>query len=99
MIEVMKDRRREKYFGKQNLWHRFLAYAQSSSFCKYLIDTYGIKNFFAIYDKPYEDHDFEVVYGQSGQALIDEWHAYLRRQDLDLRRAKRIYRRIRKFTR
>ena len=99
MADIMRDRKRQKYFGKQNLWHRFLAYAQSSSFCKYLIDTYGVKKFLSIYDRPYEDQDFEAVYGQSGQALANEWQAYLRSQDFDVTRAKRIYRRIRKYTR
>ena len=99
MIDVMRDRRREKNFGKNNPWHRFLAYAQSSSFCKYLIDTYGIRKFLTIYDQPYEDQEFQAIYGKSGPAMVNQWHAYVRGQDLDLRRAKRIYRRVRNFTR
>ena len=99
MIEIMRDRRREMYFGKRNLWHRFLAYARSSSICKYLIDTYGIRKFLAIYEQTNEDQEFQAVYGQSGPAMVTEWQAYVRAQDFDLRRARRIYRTIRKFTR
>jgi len=99
MIEVMKDRRRETYFGKRNLWHRFLAYAQSSSFSTYLIDTYGIQKFIAIYNQAYEDQDFQAAFGKSGPALVADWQSHVRAQTLNLRRARRVYRNIREYTR
>ena len=99
MLEVMRDRRRKNFFGKGNLWHRFLAYAQSSSFCKYLIDTHGITKFLAIYDKPFEEQDFQPVYGQPAPALVTAWHTHIHAQRFDLDRARQIYRNIRNFTR
>ena len=99
MLEVMKDRRRKNFFGKGSLWHRFLAYAQSSSLVKYLIESHGIQKFLAIYDKPYEAQDFGSVYGISASSLVAAWHGHVRRQPLKLEKARRIYRNIRNFTR
>jgi hypothetical protein len=98
MENIMRERRRQNHFSMKNKWNRFLAYAQSSSFCTYLIDTYGIKKFFAIYDQPYEDQDFKTVFGRSGPDLVTAWQTHIRTQNFDLRRARRMYRNIRKFT-
>lgn len=99
MIDVMRDRRRQNFFGKRSLWDRFLAYAQSSSFVKYLIDTYGIKKFLAIYDIPFEEQNFESVYAKAAPSLVTEWQNHILTQDLDTTRARKIYRNIRNFTR
>lgn len=48
------------------------AYTLMGSFCRYLIDTYGIERFKALY----RTGDFSV-YGKSADELISEWESFL----------------------
>jgi hypothetical protein len=96
MAEVMKDRGRKRYFGLQTPWERWLAYAQSASFCRYLIETYGVEKFLSIYDLPFESIDFRGVYGRSVDSLIVQWTDSLDRLTFDLAAARRTYASFRK---
>lgn len=73
MLEVMRDRNRGKYFGLRTPWERWLAYTQSTSFCRYLIEGYGRQTFLKHYDAPFETIDFEGLYGKTATTLIDDW--------------------------
>ena len=94
MLDVMKDRNRNKYFGMNSPWERWLAYTQSTSFCRYLIEKYGMDNFFVIYDKRFERINFLKPYGKSSDELVSEWKIYLSLLDVGTARARRIYRRV-----
>ena len=99
MIQVMKDCDRIGPFGRGNRWERWLAYTQSSSFCKYLIDTHGLKKFMAVYDKPFEEQDFQDAFGKPAGRLIGDWLTMIRSLDRDMTRPRRIYRRFSNFAR
>lgn len=77
MLEVMQDRRRARYFGLRNPWERWLAYTQSTSLCRYLIETYGAEKFLRLYDRPFEAIDFNALYGRSAQEVIDDWLGFV----------------------
>ena len=99
MIQVMKDRDRRGVFGRGHRWDRWLAYTQSSSFCKYLIETYGFQKFMAVYDQTYEKQDFQGAFGKPVDRLIEEWLTMIRTLDRDLTISRRIYRRFSDFAR
>lgn len=91
MAAVMADRSRQKYFGKQNPWVRWHAYAQSSAFVGYLIGKYGTTPFHAIYNRAVEDMDFEAAFGQSKDALIADWLGSISRQTAPSEQEQRLY--------
>ena len=83
MALVMRDRNRQTYFGTRTPWERWLAYTQSTSLCRYLIERYGKELFVQLYDVPVELVDFERLYGKTGGMLVDEWLSYVRALPLD----------------
>ncbi len=91
MADVMADRSRQKYFGKQDPWLRWRAYAQSSSFVGYLIGKYGTTPFHTIYNKAVEDMDFDAAFGRSKDRLIADWIASVRQQKPPTDRARKLY--------
>lgn len=99
METVMKDRDRGLYFGLSTPWARWRAYAQSTSFCTYLIDKYGMKRFLKLYDKPIEAIDFRRVYGRTGQRLLAEWRTMARRHDGGRAAARKIFERMKRTRR
>ena len=76
-----------------------LAYTQSSSFCNYLIETYGLKKFMALYDQAFEKQNFQGSFGKPVSGLIDDWLTMIRTLDRDLTISRRIYRRFSNFAR
>ncbi len=50
-----------------------ISYVLAGSFCRYLIDTYGIRNMMLVY----RSNDYDAIYGQSLEALITEWRVFL----------------------
>lgn len=94
MLEVMRDRRREKYFGIGNLWDRWRAYSQATSFTRYLIESYGMGVYLKLYDRRLEDIDFNRLYGKPAEQLVSEWRQSLKAMNLDLERPQRAYRRM-----
>ena len=56
-----------------------LRYAVSGSFTSYLIDTYGLPAWLALYDNANVRVDFEGTYGRSLAALEQEWRAVVGR--------------------
>lgn len=95
MLAVMRDRRRGKYFGLGTPWERWIAYTQSTSFTRYLIDRYGAERFFKIYDQPVEAMDFAGLYEKSVEALIEEWSRFVTDLPNDTSAARAVYRRMR----
>lgn len=90
MLEVMRDRKRAKYFGLRTPWERWVAYAQSASFSRYLIERYGPPRFFALYHMPFEAIDSGGLYGQTAEALIDDWLGHVSQLPGDTARARAI---------
>src|SRR4029453_2862732 len=76
MALVMQDRNRRTYFGTRTPWERWLAYTQSTSLCRYLIERYGKELFVQLYDVPVELVAFERLYGKPIEMLVDEWLSY-----------------------
>jgi len=99
MIRVMKDRGRIGAFGSSNRWERWIAYSQSSSFCKYLIETHGLRKFMAVYDKPFEEQNFQGIFGKPVERLVEDWLIMIRTLDRDLTASRNIYRRFSNFMR
>ena len=97
MTRVFEDRDRRGVFNYGDRWTRWLAYTQSSSFCTYLIETYGLKKFMMVYDQPYESQDFERAFGKTADKLVDDWLAAIRRLDRDLTVSRTMYRRFNDF--
>ena len=91
MLEVMKDRRRRKYFGIGTKWERWLAYVQSTSFCRYLIEKYGMDKFLKIYNLAFETMDFPEIYGKNSLELVSEWEAYISQLDVNTSKARRKF--------
>ncbi|NKB48380.1 MAG: hypothetical protein GKS02_03335 [Alphaproteobacteria bacterium] len=91
MADVMADRNRQKYFGKQDAWRRWQAYAQSSAFVGYLIGKYGTTPFHAIYNRAVEDMDFDDAFGQPKDKLIADWIETLFGQSEPSAEGQRIY--------
>jgi hypothetical protein len=83
MDYVMRDRNRQMYFGTRTPWERWLAYTQSTSLCRYLIERYGKERFVQLYDVPVERVDFERLYGKTAGMLVDEWLSHVRALPLD----------------
>ena len=54
-----------------------LSYVLMGSFCRYLLDRYGIVRFKELYG----GSSVEKVYGKSYQSLVDEWQSFLDRID------------------
>ena len=52
-----------------------ISYVLAGSFCRYLIDRYGIRLMMRLY----ESGEYEKLYGRSLDALIREWHSFLDR--------------------
>lgn len=50
-----------------------VSYVLAGSFCRYLMDTYGMRPVMQVY----RSNDYERAFGKSLHALIDEWHAFL----------------------
>ncbi|MBI3326689.1 MAG: hypothetical protein HYZ81_08310 [Nitrospinae bacterium] len=94
MLAVMRDRNRGRYFGTRTPWERWLAYTQSTSFCRYLIDTYGMDTFLRLYDKPLEAMDFPQLFGKGPEELVADWETYLGHLDVDIARAHQIFKNL-----
>jgi len=56
-----------------------VSYVLAGSFCKYLIDRYGIRKMMQLY----RSVDYRTVYGRSLNQLMQEWQGYLDRVSLD----------------
>ncbi len=50
-----------------------ISYVLAGSFCRYLIDTYGIRNMMLVY----HSNDYDAIYGKPLEALIAEWRVFL----------------------
>ena len=87
MLEVMKDRNRGEFFGLRPPWERWLAYTQSTSLCRYLIEAYGKERFFKIYNMPFGAIDFEGIYGKKIEVLLNDWLRYVSELSVDARKA------------
>ena len=64
--------------GLMTVWgfasrHASVSYVQAGSFCRYLMDRYGIRTLVHVY----RDADYEAVYGRSLGELMEEWHRFL----------------------
>jgi hypothetical protein len=91
MRDVMRDRNRTKYFGLSTPWERWIAYTQSTSFCRYLIEAYGQEKFFKLYDRPVEAIDFAGLYGKTAEVLVNEWLSYVTERSADTAKARAIF--------
>ena len=56
-----------------------ISYVLAGSFCRYLIDRYGIRKMAQVY----RNGDYDTVYGRPLDALIEEWHHSLDRIPID----------------
>jgi tetratricopeptide (TPR) repeat protein len=56
-----------------------VSYVLAGSFCRYLIDRYGMRNLLLVY----RSLDYRAVYGRSLEELSREWETYLDRVPLD----------------
>jgi hypothetical protein len=56
-----------------------ISYVLAGSFCRYLIDRYGIRKMTQVY----RNGDYGAVYGRPLDALIEEWHHSLDRIPID----------------
>ncbi len=70
--------------GIMSLWgfasrQSSVSYVMAGSFCRYLIDRYGMRNLTLVY----RSLDFSGVYGRSLPELAVEWEGYLDRVPLD----------------
>jgi hypothetical protein len=90
MLEVMKDRNRGEFFGLRTPWERWLAYTQSTSLCRYLIEAYGKERFFKIYNMPFGAMDFEGIYGKRIEVLLGDWLRYVSELSVDARKAEAV---------
>jgi hypothetical protein len=91
MRDVMRDRNRTKYFGLSTPWERWVAYTQSTSFCRYIIEAYGQEKFFKLYDMPVEAIDFAGLYGKTADVLVNEWLSYVTERSTDIATARAIF--------
>jgi len=97
MLEVMRDRSRRRYFGLQTPWERWLAYTQSTSFCRYLIERYGSEKFFGLYNVPFEAIDFRGLYGKTAEVLVDDWIRFVTDLPTESALARTIFQNTRGF--
>jgi len=95
MLEVMRDRSRTRYFGLRTPWERWLAYTQSTSFCRYLIESYGPQKFFKVYDAPLETIDFQGLYGKTAATLVNDWLGYVAALPSDTEKARALFQSMR----
>ncbi|HTY59594.1 MAG TPA: hypothetical protein VMF59_12305, partial [Bacteroidota bacterium] len=70
--------------GIMSLWgfasqQSSVSYVLAGSFCRYLIDRYGMRNLLLVY----RSLDYRAVYGRSLGELSREWETYLDRVPLD----------------
>ncbi|MEW6509670.1 MAG: hypothetical protein AB1428_01785 [Bacteroidota bacterium] len=70
--------------GLMSFWgfasqHSSVSYVLAGSFCKYLIDRYGMRKMTLIY----RTTNYAGVYGRTLDQLIAEWHAYLDRYTVE----------------
>jgi len=91
MLEVMRDRNRIKYFSLDTPWERWLAYTQSTSLCRYLIERYGEEKFLKIYDTPFGSIDFHRRYGKTPEVLVNEWLSYVNELSTDTAKARAFF--------
>jgi tetratricopeptide (TPR) repeat protein len=56
-----------------------VSYVMSGSFCRYLIDRYGIRQMMQVYG----GSDWMTQYGRPVEILVHEWEEYLDGEDLD----------------
>ena len=65
--------------SKRNFYHFENSYPLAGSFVKYLIETYGIEKFKALYAQStyWEAEAFDRFYGKSFDQLFDEWVGFL----------------------
>ena len=56
-----------------------ISYVLAGSFCRYLIDKYGIRPFLFMYG----GRDWKTIYGRPVPVLVEEWKSYLRRYAVD----------------
>nr|WP_257989801.1 hypothetical protein [Bacillus infantis]MCR6609534.1 hypothetical protein [Bacillus infantis] len=61
---------------------RWLAYIESASFTRYLIDEYGLEKFLKIHGNPNLTSETQVVYGKSLEQLEGEWRQFLQNDPL-----------------
>ena len=99
MLEVMRDRNRAEFFGLGTPWERWLAYTQSTSFCRYLIETYGKERFLKIYNVPFGAMDFEGLYGKKIEVLLNDWSRYVNELSIDVVKADAIVRNMKTLLR
>lgn len=50
-----------------------VSYVLAGSFCRFLIDTYGMRNMAALY----RSAEYEAIYGKPLDSLVAEWHRFL----------------------
>lgn len=50
-----------------------ISYVLAGSFCRYLIDIYGIRNMMLLY----RSNDYERIYGKELDSLVGEWQMFL----------------------
>ncbi|MBX2990693.1 MAG: hypothetical protein KF749_05935 [Bacteroidetes bacterium] len=50
-----------------------ISYVLAGSFCRYLIDTYGIRNMMLLY----RSNEYERMYGKGLDSLVAEWRTFL----------------------
>jgi tetratricopeptide (TPR) repeat protein len=56
-----------------------LSYVLAGSFCRFVIDTYGIRSMMHLY----RTNDYEEVFGKTSEELMVEWRAFLRTIPVD----------------
>lgn len=68
----------EHMFSNREFFQSYagISYALAGSFCKYLVETYGIDTF----RKVYEDGDISKIYRRDVSVLIHDWQQNIRRQ-------------------
>ncbi|MGD6845452.1 hypothetical protein ACQCVH_23500 [Bacillus infantis] len=69
-------------FDKDSSSLRWLAYIESASFTRYLIDEYGLEKFLEIHGDPDLTTTVRYVYGKSLEQLEGEWKQFLQSDPL-----------------
>ena len=99
MLEVMRDRNRTNYFGLGNPWERWLAYAQSTSFCRYLIESYGKEKFIKLYNTSFDAIDFAGLYGKRPEVLVNEWLSHVTELSSDAAKPRAVLQNMKRLLR
>lgn len=81
IVKLYPKLRMETFFTLSGFWsaQSGLAYTLSGSFCRYLIDVYGVENFKELY----MTGDVERIYGKELSALIADWRSMVESTKLD----------------